>query len=601
MFPFSGCRKTMSRATIRKPMTYRRVSLICALSTTVLGTLTLVGWMTGIEALASLRRNYIPMAPSTALAFAILGTVMLLRDHARFRRPLPDILLAIVAAVAGGKLFEFFSGVSLGVEEWIVADPAMFGTVKKGRMSPITASNFLLICLATFSLAQTRWRKLAGGAAGAVLGISFVVVLGYLHGTPLLYGGNIIPVALPTATAFFLLGISVIAAAGPEYWPLKPLRGDSARAVLLRWFLPAVISVALLEGFVRTRFLTDREMNPALSSALSTLLYTIIITTVISQVARIVGGRIDRAERERNAAQAELEALNRGLEERIAERTLELQTKNEQMQEELTMARELQFALLPQHFPSIPGSVPTPESALQFFSFYYPAGAVSGDFFDVFPVSESAVGIFICDVMGHGVRAALVTSMMRALLEQHSDIKSDPGKLLTRMNGELVSILKNTGTTLYATAVMMIADAEKQELLYANAGHPRPLHLRRHEGETSHLVAAGRGRALGLFADAEYLTARARITPGDMIMLYTDGLFEVEDPDGELYTQEDLLDAVGKRRTLPTAQLFEQVLAEVHAFSRRPDFEDDVCVIGVEVAHRIGTMEGADTKDDTAV
>jgi serine phosphatase RsbU (regulator of sigma subunit) len=110
--------------------------------------------------------------------------------------------------------------------------------------------------------------------------------------------------------------------------------------------------------------------------------------------------RIDRAESERNAAQAELEALNRDLERRIAERTQELRNKNEQMQEELTMARELQFALLPQNFPCIPRSVPTAESALQFFSFYYPAGTVSGDFFDVFPVSESAVGIFICDVMG---------------------------------------------------------------------------------------------------------------------------------------------------------------------------------------------------------
>ena len=91
----------------RDAMIYRRVSLICALLTTALGTLTLIGWVTGIEALASMRRNYIPMAPSTALAFAILGTVMVFRDRGFVRRPVPEILLGVVAAVAAGKLFEF--------------------------------------------------------------------------------------------------------------------------------------------------------------------------------------------------------------------------------------------------------------------------------------------------------------------------------------------------------------------------------------------------------------------------------------------------------------------------------------------------------------
>src|SRR4030095_6620624 len=191
-----------------------------------------------------------------------------------------------------------------------------------------------------------------------------------------------------------------------------------------------------------------------------------------------------------------------------------------------------------------PRSVPTAESALQFFSFYYPAGTVSGDFFDVFPVSESAVGIFICDVMGHGVRAALVTSMMRALLEQHAGIESDPGKLLTQINRELFSILKHTGTSLYATAVMMAAAAAQQDLRYANAGHPKPLHVRRRQGDTVPLNSAGRSRALGIFEDADYLTTRTEIPTGDVIMLFTDGLFEVEDPEGRLYSHEDLLAAV---------------------------------------------------------
>ncbi|MGV3661230.1 MAG: PP2C family protein-serine/threonine phosphatase [Prosthecobacter sp.] len=525
------------------------------------------------------------MAPSSAMAFALLGMVMVLRERRLMLSFLPKVLLLVVAVVAGGKLFEFFSGVSLGVEELMVADPAMFGVVKKGRMSPITALNFLLICAAIYCLPRPKLRVWAGKISVAVLGISFVVMLGYLHGSPLLYGGTIIPVALPTATAFFLLGISVIAAAGPEQWPLRSWVGDSARPTLLRWFLPTAVIAALVEGFLRTNVLGQWDFNPALVAALSTLVHTVLVTMIISQVARLVGGRIDKAEAERNAAQEELLALNHDLERRIAERTRELSAKNHEMEEELTMARELQLALLPGSFPSVPNSAPNSESALRFFSLYHPAGAVSGDFFSVFPVSETAVGIFVCDVMGHGVRAALVTSMLRALLEQHSaGGQPDPGRLLTHINKGLNSILRNAGTTMYATAVMMIADAAKAELLYANAGHPKPLHLRRGAGQTLALETSERRGALGLFPGVQFATTRTTLEQGDLIMLFTDGLFEVENAEGDFYSQEDLLATVSRHSQLPTTRMFDQVLEDIHAFTHRRDFDDDVCVVGIEVA-----------------
>lgn len=569
-------------------MIYRRVSSICALLTGALGMLTLIGWMTGMEVLASLRRNLFPMAPSSALAFTILAIVMMVRNRTFFRRhPVPELLVLMVAAVACGKVWEFFSGGSIHLDEWLVSDPAVIGSVEKRQMSPITALNLLLLCVAINGLLHRRLRVWAGRFAMLVLAIALVVMLGYLYGTPFLYGGSIKPVSFSSAIATILLATSVIAALGPQVWPLKPLTGDATRAVLLRWFLPASVGVALAEGFLRTKILIHWHINPALTSALSTLLYTVIVTAVISQVARLVGGRIDRAEQERNAAQAELEALNRDLERRIAERTRELSARNEQMEEELTMARELQFALLPDHFPSVPRSAPVSESALQFFSIYYPAGVVSGDFFSVFPVSESSVGIFICDVMGHGVRAALVTSMMRALLEQHSGIESDPGRLLEQVNKGLNAILKNTGTTMYATAVMMIADAAQAELLYANAGHPKPLHIRRQDGETVPLEVRGKRGALGLFPEANFATTRTTIAPGDLIMLFTDGLFEVESTEGQFYSHEELLEAVRKRSELPATELFDQVIAEIRSFARRSEFDDDVCIIGIEVARFI--------------
>jgi serine phosphatase RsbU (regulator of sigma subunit) len=82
---------------------------------------------------------------------------------------------------------------------------------------------------------------------------------------------------------------------------------------------------------------------------------------------------------------------------------------------------------------------------------YFPTGDVSGDFFNVFPIGEKAAGIFICDVMGHGVRSALITSMIRGLVEEHVQAVADPGELLTRVNRALAVILKQADTTMFAT------------------------------------------------------------------------------------------------------------------------------------------------------
>jgi serine phosphatase RsbU (regulator of sigma subunit) len=160
-------------------------------------------------------------------------------------------------------------------------------------------------------------------------------------------------------------------------------------------------------------------MSTQRSLPLCAVVFAALIAVIISQISSLVGGRIDRAEAARNIAQAELLALNAHLENKVQERTRELRAKNQQIKEELQMARELQLALLPQKFPSVPAHVPAQDSALRFLSLYFPTGDVSGDFFNVFPIGEKAVGIFICDVMGHGVRSALITSMIRVLVEEH--------------------------------------------------------------------------------------------------------------------------------------------------------------------------------------
>ena len=234
--------------------------------------------------------------------------------------------------------------------------------------------------------------------------------------------------------------------------------------------------------------------------------------------------------RARQQAEADLRALNEQLEQRVADRTRELHEKNAVMEADLEMARELQMALLPQRFPTLPRGAAAADSAVKFCSLYRPAGSVSGDFFNIVRVSDTAVGVFICDVMGHGVRAALVTAMIRALEEQLSDTADDPGALLTELNRELRGILRQSGTTLFTTACYLIADVATSRVTFANAGHPSPLLVSRNGGGVLPIAAAPhtRGPALGLLDNVCYRSCEHPVAPDDLVLLFTDGLFEVE-------------------------------------------------------------------------
>ncbi|HLP78477.1 MAG TPA: SpoIIE family protein phosphatase [Candidatus Paceibacterota bacterium] len=273
----------------------------------------------------------------------------------------------------------------------------------------------------------------------------------------------------------------------------------------------------------------------------------------------------------------------------LAERTHQLQQKNEQIAEELKMARELQLAMLPQKFPCIPPYLSYQESALEFFSFYLPNGSVSGDFYDVVELSDSTVGIFICDVMGHDVRAALITAMMRSLVQDLSHAAADPGQLLAQINHALAGVFKLSGATMFATALYLVADVEKGELRYASAAHPDALHVRRSLGTVELLSgpSEAKGPALGLFDNAAFPTCRRPLAVDDLLLLFTDGLIEAEGTNHEYFSEERLLESVRKRVNLTTPNLFKELIAEIQQFCGRPEFIDDVSVVGVGI-RRLG-------------
>lgn len=264
----------------------------------------------------------------------------------------------------------------------------------------------------------------------------------------------------------------------------------------------------------------------------------------------------------------------------------ELRAKNAQLEADFNMAREIQEMFLLQQYPTFPHSAAPEDSALRFSHRYLPAAAVGGDFFNIFPITDTTAGIFICDVMGHGMRAALITAIMRGLVEELMPVAADPGKFLTEINRSLNAILRRTREPFLATAFYVVADVVSAELRFSSAGHPSPFHVRREAGivEPIKFWDPRHGPALGLFDKTVYPSSRCPIAVNDVVLLFTDGLYEVDNPAHEEYGQERLLAAVRTRHRLPTERLLDEVLQDVQRFSTSKEFVDDVCLVAIEIA-----------------
>lgn len=263
----------------------------------------------------------------------------------------------------------------------------------------------------------------------------------------------------------------------------------------------------------------------------------------------------------------------------------ELQAKNEELEEDLRMAREIQLAIIPQQYPSFPRAAAPADSALRFTHRYLPTGTVGGDFFSIVPLSDTKAGIFIGDVMGHGVRSALITAIIRTLVEELTPIAINPGQLLGQINKELRSILKQSGTVLYTTAFYGVLDLEKHVLTYANAGHPKPFLLNPAADQVEALpLPGGRGSAaLGLFDHTLYPVAECPVPASCTLMLFTDGLYDVDGAQQDTFTFDWLLAQARAHVRMPPERLFDRLIESLRQASEGRPLADDICAVGVEV------------------
>ena len=222
----------------------------------------------------------------------------------------------------------------------------------------------------------------------------------------------------------------------------------------------------------------------------------------------------------------------------------------------------MQLELLPARDPQLPG--------FDISAYNFPTEEVSGDYYDWVKIYEDQIGIVIADVSGKGVPAALLMAFLRASLRAATHIGYAPNVSMTKVNYLLwESIERNQ----FVTAFYGILDATNRTLAYSNAGHNPPVLL--DVNGDAHFEERG-GVPLGMFRDSRYYEYYATIDPGQMLVLYTDGVTEATNPAGKEYVRDRLVDAARRARDLPAREMIDFIHRDLMQWTDGLGATDDV-------------------------
>jgi serine phosphatase RsbU (regulator of sigma subunit) len=270
----------------------------------------------------------------------------------------------------------------------------------------------------------------------------------------------------------------------------------------------------------------------------------------------------------------EVRRLNKDLEKRVAERTEQLKSamakqqqeaqERERIEQELRVARLIQQTLLPKSLPAL--------EDYHIVAHYQPAREVGGDFYDFFMLGDGRLGIVMGDASGKGIPAALVMATTRSVLRTIAQrVGAAPGQVLAQAN-EL--LYPDIPPNMFVTCFYAILEPESGRLLYANAGHNLP-YLRRGGGADE---LRARGMPLGLMPGMRYEEKEIILEAGEAALLYSDGLVEAHDPEGEMFGFPRLRALVaehGKERSLGGL-----LLEELYSFTGEGwEQEDDITLL----------------------
>lgn len=277
--------------------------------------------------------------------------------------------------------------------------------------------------------------------------------------------------------------------------------------------------------------------------------------------------------------------------EKLAHYARELAEKQADTEREMLLARQIQQALLPQNYPVLPHGRSPEQSAVRFAHRYMPSGQVGGDFFTIISISSQQVGLLICDVMGHGIHAALVTAVQRVLAEDLLPFAPNPATFLAEMNRRLYQIFQLVQTQLFVTGFYLVLDIETGLVRFANAGHPHPLHLSRTQQSVRILGGTHQPTAfaLGVLESTTYLNQEDVVTAGDALLLFTDGLCDTDGPDQFYRDDPRFLAMVQACLSSRGGDFIDALIAKMQEFSGQKNFLDDVCVLTAEIEHLVAS------------
>jgi sigma-B regulation protein RsbU (phosphoserine phosphatase) len=245
------------------------------------------------------------------------------------------------------------------------------------------------------------------------------------------------------------------------------------------------------------------------------------------------------------------------------------QAEKHSLEMELELAQTVQRSLLPQQIPETPD--------LEIAAFSRPAQLIGGDYFDFIPFSDGAQGLAIADVAGHGVSAALHMASIQALLRTLIPISSSPAEVSEHVQRLLIH---NVRFSNFVTLFLAAYDPVTHGLKYSNAGHNPPLLLSGEgNGRASQQWLRPTGAAIGLVEGMTFGEQSLQVQPGDVLILYTDGVTEAMRPDGEQFGYERLAQAASRWANGSSWELVQGIRQELLDFTRQEAQADDVTLI----------------------
>ena len=244
-----------------------------------------------------------------------------------------------------------------------------------------------------------------------------------------------------------------------------------------------------------------------------------------------------------------------------------LQKANRRYEKELKLAGSLQANLIPKQAPAIQG--------FQLSFVLRSARETSGDFYDFFPLNSDHFGILVADVVDKGAAAALLMAYGRTLLRTLAEeFPGHPDRVLNNVNQRMLSY---SDASHFLTVFYGILEPKKNELVYSNAGHNPAIHLKATNGEM--MMLKNTGMPLGLFDDQDWQQRKIQLDPGDLVVMYTDGITDAQNPLNELYGMERFSKTIQTNRKRPPAELEKLVLEDIDRFLDGAPQPDDMAMV----------------------